>query len=147
MRLIAAILALLSAVPATAQEKPSTLDPAVVHGVRMLMRSYAATFSANVSDKIIFDWGLVGLERAAERVTIAQMRAAFENNTISAERRFAHQVIVSGMLHSVTCGLDEKIVVSSRVFEVPERLEGAAVTGLSRGNAIKSWFRGTNVQP
>jgi hypothetical protein len=102
---------LISVVPAMGQDKSSSLDPAGVRGVRMLMREDADLFAKGGKNDTLFDWSSVGIERPAETIDVAQMRAAFESNILDAERRFAHPVIVRGTLHSVVRGSDQQIVV------------------------------------
>ena len=94
MRLITVMLILISVVPAMGQDKPSNLDPAGVRGMRMFMREDAVGFAEGAD--AVFDWSSLAVERSAETIDVAKMRAAFESNILDAERRFAHPVIVRG---------------------------------------------------
>jgi hypothetical protein len=109
MRLITVMLILISVVPAMGQDKSSNLDPAGVRGMRMFMREDAVGFAEGAD--AVFDWSSLAVERSAETIDVAKMRAAFESNILNAERRFAHPVIVRGTLHSVIRGRDQQIVV------------------------------------
>ena len=51
MRLIAAMLILISVVPVMCQDQPSSLDPAGVRGVRMVMREDRDLFAEGGSDR------------------------------------------------------------------------------------------------
>jgi len=108
--LAAALSALAGVVTAQAQDRP-TLDPAGVRGVRILMRQDAVEVATHPNIGALFDWKTVGVVQPKHDVTTAQVREAFEDNAIKAERRFAEPFMVTGTLHSVTRRTDRTIIV------------------------------------
>jgi hypothetical protein len=57
----------------------------------------------------LYDWTAVGIELPSEHLSPDKIRQVFQNNEISAERRFSKPFIVRGELHSVLKGRDELI--------------------------------------
>lgn len=106
--LTAALLLLVFGSPAMSETSPD-LDPVGVRGVRMMLRDDAVMAATGTGDTAL-DWARVGIERPAEIITTAQVRAAFEANVVDAERRFARPFVVRGPLHSVVRGRDRQVV-------------------------------------
>jgi hypothetical protein len=98
-----------TAKPSERPQGSPSLDPAVVHAARMAMRVDAISFA--LGKEVRFDWTAVGIELPSEDLSPDQIRQAFQNNEISAERRFSKPFIVRGELDSVVKGRDQLIDV------------------------------------